>query len=307
MTWLKYLCFVQPAINKNMYDFSQISHSTTLGEEGKRESCTRRSEIIKFGQLFSNRCSSISILLVLQKSATRLCLAGFGYRVFWLRRFSLDGEPLVPVFTAPPAAEARQTSFEEDASESAPEVLVENGVDDWVQRGVHVAQPEDEGEGARRDDTRLTDRYQDIEEEEGEPACDEGAHDEPKDECRALFLLPRQTPLFPLRIFWLHYPWHLFSLYNVQLLHFTEVDGLALRFRGFSTEYGFTEPKFERFDNGTSTNYTAVRTRWIKLTDHIRVNGEARRATSERLLLLLQVTVDTKGGRAELGTAQRGA
>jgi len=89
-----------------------------------------------------------------------------------------------------------------------PEVLVEDGVDDRVQRRVAVAQPEGEGESpaldaARRQRAVFADRADGadaVEEEEREPAGDEAAHDEAEDEGRAPLLLPRDPLLLLLGV-----------------------------------------------------------------------------------------------------------
>ena len=50
------------------------------------------------------------------------------------------------MFDPRPSSPSEANLLEEDALERAPEVLVEDGVDDWVEGRVGVAQPEGEGE-----------------------------------------------------------------------------------------------------------------------------------------------------------------
>ena len=109
-----------------------------------------------------------------------------------------------------PAAQVRVQPrlSEENPLESLPEVLVEDGVDDRVQRRVAVAEPERERESpalhaAGRQWAVFADRADRadaVEEEEGEPASDEAAHDEAEDEGGASLLLPRYPLLLLLRV-----------------------------------------------------------------------------------------------------------
>lgn len=94
----------------------------------------------------------------------------------------------------------RALSFEQYPSEGPAEVLVEDSVDDRVESGVHVAEPESDGEGKVWDVTDGTNGGEDVEEEEGEPAGYEGAHDEAQDESGTLFFLPSYPPFLPLRV-----------------------------------------------------------------------------------------------------------
>ena len=115
-----------------------------------------------------------------------------------------------PVRSVPAApVRVRRRLPEENPLESLPEVLVEDGVDDRVERRVAVAEPEGEGEApalhaTRRQRAVFADRADGadaVEEEEGEPAGDEAAHDEAEDEGRAPLFLPRYPLLLLLRIF----------------------------------------------------------------------------------------------------------
>lgn len=80
---------------------------------------------------------------------------------------------------APVTAHIGQTSLEQDAPEGASEVLVEDGIDGRIERRVHVAKPEGDGERRfRYVAMAATCRHQDVQEEEGQPAGDEAAHDQ---------------------------------------------------------------------------------------------------------------------------------
>lgn len=57
--------------------------------------------------------------------------------------------------------------FEKDPSEGASEVFVKDGVDDWVESWIHVAEPEGDGKGRIRYLAPIASRNQDVEEEEG--------------------------------------------------------------------------------------------------------------------------------------------
>lgn len=94
------------------------------------------------------------------------------------------------------AAHVSQTSLEQDSSESPSEVLIEDGVDDRIERRIHVPQPEGRREGDTWD---VVGQSQDVHEEEGQPAGDERTHDETQDESSAFFFFSRDSPLFP---FW---------------------------------------------------------------------------------------------------------
>lgn len=53
-----------------------------------------------------------------------------------------------PRLGAQPAEHHKQTSLEQDPPKSAAEILVEDGVNDWIEGRVHVTEPEGCGEGA---------------------------------------------------------------------------------------------------------------------------------------------------------------
>ena len=83
--------------------------------------------------------------------------------------------------------EAPSPPSEEDVLERAPEVLVEDGVDDRVERAVAVADPEEELEERAGHLAGLAaDAVQTVGEEEGEPAEHEHAHDHRQHEGEAL-------------------------------------------------------------------------------------------------------------------------
>lgn len=71
-----------------------------------------------------------------------------------------------PVRDASIAAHVGQTSLEQDPTKRPPKVLVEDGVYDRIQDGVHVTQPESYRESTGRDVANWTSRSQDIQEEE---------------------------------------------------------------------------------------------------------------------------------------------
>lgn len=81
---------------------------------------------------------------------------------------------------AQPVENHKQTSLEQDPPKRAAEILVEDGVNDWIEGRVHVAEPEGGGEGLVRYVAPGANRCQDIKEEEGKPACDERPHDQPQ-------------------------------------------------------------------------------------------------------------------------------
>ena len=85
--------------------------------------------------------------------------------------------------------------LKDDLPECSAKVPVEDGVDDGVERRVHVAQPEGQLEGPARDGAGGAQGTQDVHDEEGKPACDEGTHDQTQDQRRPLLLLPRQASL----------------------------------------------------------------------------------------------------------------
>lgn len=90
--------------------------------------------------------------------------------------------------------------FEQDASKRSAKVLIEDCVDDRIEGGIHVSEPEGNGETPRSHVARRTQRLQDVQEEKGQPAENEGAHDQAENQCRSLLLFSRDSPLLPLRI-----------------------------------------------------------------------------------------------------------
>lgn len=93
------------------------------------------------------------------------------------------------------------TSLEKDSAEGASKVLVENSVDDGIEGRVHVAQPEGEGECEIWNiAASLAGRYEDVQEEEWQPARNETSHYNAQNQRRPFLLLPRYSPLLLLRI-----------------------------------------------------------------------------------------------------------
>lgn len=90
----------------------------------------------------------------------------------------------------------RAVSLEHNSAERATKVLIEHRVDDWVHRGVRVAEPERHGERLVRDVHVREQRLHDVQQEERQPAEDEAAHDQSEDERRSFLLLPGQTAFF---------------------------------------------------------------------------------------------------------------
>ena len=66
----------------------------------------------------------------------------------------------------------------EQALERLPEFRAEDGVDDWVERGVEVAEPEEDGEHRLVKDPVGPQRHQQSADEERQPADDESARDD---------------------------------------------------------------------------------------------------------------------------------
>ena len=92
--------------------------------------------------------------------------------------------------------------FEQYPAERAAKVLVEDGVDERVQRGVHVAEPERDDERLRGYFDAREQWFRDVEDEERQPAGDEAAHDETEYQRGSFLLLSRQSPLLSLRVPW---------------------------------------------------------------------------------------------------------
>lgn len=77
--------------------------------------------------------------------------------------------------------------------ESLPEVRTEVGVDEGIERGIKVANPEecsDDGVGAAAGGAAYIDA--DVPGEEGKPAKHEGSHDEPECSSRFVFSPPHR-------------------------------------------------------------------------------------------------------------------
>lgn len=89
-----------------------------------------------------------------------------------------------------------ERAAEDDPSESPSEVPVEDGVDNRIEGWVDVAKPEGERKAPWLYVALLTHRRQQIEEKEGQPTEDEGAHDQTQDQSSSFLAVPGQpTPL----------------------------------------------------------------------------------------------------------------
>lgn len=71
-------------------------------------------------------------------------------------------------------AHVSQTSLKQNPPKRPSEVLIENGVNNRIQRRVHITQPKGGGEGDARN---IVSQSQDVHEEEGQPAGYKTAHD----------------------------------------------------------------------------------------------------------------------------------
>ena len=80
-----------------------------------------------------------------------------------------------------------------DFLKSASKVSGKGGINEWIDGGVAVAEPEDDGEG-ERGDALLAEGRDEVHGEEGEPAADEAAHDDAQ-RLRRLRLHPEPTHL----------------------------------------------------------------------------------------------------------------
>lgn len=176
------------------------------------------------------------------------------------------------------AAQRRQTSFKEDTAERPPEVLVEHSVDDGVEHGVHVAKPEGDGERLVRDGAPRAERSEDIEREEGQPARNEGAHDEAQDERGPLLLLARQAPLLPLWVP-LGGPRRLHHFHHGLLAagHAAHVYNLTLRLGSSpSAKDRLAQPQLERLHYRAPAHYPRVRRGGVELAHHVRIDAHRR-------------------------------
>lgn len=95
------------------------------------------------------------------------------------------------------AAHIRQTSLKQDAPERPPEVLVEDRIDDGIERRIHVSQPKGRGE---RDAGNVVGQSQYIHEKERQPAGDERAHDQSQNQRCSFLFFPRDPTLLSFRI-----------------------------------------------------------------------------------------------------------
>lgn len=97
-------------------------------------------------------------------------------------------------------ADVRQTSLEQDAAKRSTKVLVEDGVDGWIESRVHVAEPECDRKERVGNLARRTCRHENVKEEERQPARDKAAHDETEDQRGTFLLFPRYPTLLFLGI-----------------------------------------------------------------------------------------------------------
>lgn len=102
-------------------------------------------------------------------------------------------------------ADVRQTSLEQDATKRSTKVLVEDGVDGWIESGVHVAEPKCDRKEGVWNLARRTRRHENVKEEERQPARNKAAHDQTEDQRGTFLLFPRYPALLFLWIagFWL--------------------------------------------------------------------------------------------------------
>jgi hypothetical protein len=200
------------------------------------------------------------------------------------------------------AAHVRQTSLEQDPPERPAEVLVEDGVDDGIEGRVHVPQPEGRREGDARN---VTDQSQDVHEEEGQPAGDEGAHDQTEDQGGSLLLLPGDPPLLALGIPRLLHTRHLL-LDDVLLAGARLVFGGPSVFGRFPTENRLAQSQFQWFHDRTTGHHTRIRTARVELAHHVRVDAHRRLPhPGHRRRLLLQFAVHRQRRSPELALRQR--
>lgn len=198
------------------------------------------------------------------------------------------------------AAHISQTSLEQYPPERSSEVLVEDGVNDRVQRRIHVPQPE----GGRECEPRylnLQSEY--VHEKERQPACDERPHNQPQDQRRSLFLLPRDSPLLPLGI-----PRLLHLRNNVLYVSTAHTRPFVPILRGPTAEYRFTQSQLKRFHDGTTRHHTGIGTAGVELAHHVGVYAHGGLAGAGQCRrLLLQFPVHREGGTAELARGEAGA
>lgn len=171
--------------------------------------------------------------------------------------------------------------FEEYPAEGAAKVLVEDGVNEWVEGRVHVSEPERDHERLDRYVDVWEERFRDVQDEEWEPARDEAAHYEAQYQGGSFLLLPRQSPLLSLRI-----P-RLGRLgLDARLVlagRPAPVPVLPPQLADVpSPENGLAEAKLERLDDGAPRNDAAVRRRRIELGHHVDVDTDAGRPASGR-------------------------
>jgi len=76
----------------------------------------------------------------------------------------------------------RRSSTAQHATKGSTEFVVEDGVDDRVERRVAVAEPEDDGEQRRRN-VELEQQRQRVDGEERQPAADERHHHDAEHHC----------------------------------------------------------------------------------------------------------------------------
>lgn len=206
------------------------------------------------------------------------------------------------------AAHVRQTSLKQYAPERAPKVLVENRVDRRIQCRVHVPEPKGYREGHIRYVTCRTRRLRDVQYEERQPARNETAHNQAQNQGGAFLLLARNATLLLFGITRFHRFRRQHRLQfghldvRLPLVHWccrcaaaaarrrcgrdhTANDTRIIHHAAFRTfcirflaEYRLTEPKFQRFDDRTTTDYARIRTGRIEFANHVDVNTNAERS-----------------------------
>lgn len=181
-------------------------------------------------------------------------------------------------------AHVSQTSLEENAPESAPKVLIENGVDNGIQGRIHVTQPEGDRKGGWRNVTAWTSRLQNVQKEERQPRGNETAHDKTENECGTFLFFTCYSTFFLFGITWFldfRYCRFKFGHFHVfRQFRITSGTSALMQTATLFAKYRLAQPELGRFHNGTSTDHTRIRTGRIKFTDHITVDSYRQCSTS---------------------------